>query len=196
MPFTGITGNFNFWKEENRQKYLSTNAAYKTAASDATTYACAATRAALTATTATFANATYNAAVCDVAAHAVHAIYATNAADVAAYAAYAVDIYASCAAAPGYNNIDLKPFILSDFETIQKKESAKNISTDFYGEIWNNFLKALAAEGCVFWGELYKNIFNNGLKANLKDAKRRMSVPKKIQEQGAAVVAKFLQEIE
>ena len=65
-----------------------------------------------------------------------------------------------------------------------------------YGIIWDTFQQALEIEGCFYWGRLYKDIFEKSFKVDEEALNRRMNVPKEIQEQGAAVVAHYLEELE
>jgi hypothetical protein len=45
---------------------------------------------------------------------------------------------------------------------------------------------------CVYWIELYLNIFKNRFKLDNEELKHRLSVPKEIQKQGSKAVADFL----
>jgi len=98
-------------------------------------------------------------------------------------------------------NIDLKTTILEDMRIIRyngmatpwTKEVTFKSKLDLYGNIWDNFLKALADEGCSYWGHLYKNIFERSFKMNKNELEQRMTVPKEIQEQGASAVSHYLE---
>jgi len=101
----------------------------------------------------------------------------------------------AAAAYANVSRIDLESIILQDLRTIQGKDGP-HISTEFYGKIWEDFQKALEAEGCAYWGKLYKSIFDNEFVLDQEALARRMNVPKEIREQGATAVANFLEEME
>ncbi len=175
LPFLGNRGNFDFWDVRIRQKHLyavfyalDVNAAR--AVDDAARAVDDAARAADT--YAEYAADTYD----DDADDAADAAYASANAYTAYTAAYAAaytaainaygagdtaDISAKAARAANIQRIDLTSIILQDLETFQEKERS-SISTDIYGEIWDHFQKALAKEGCAYWGNLYQQIFANG----------------------------------
>ena len=139
------------------------------------------------------------------------AVNAANAANAAAYAANDsaeniaanANIYADAADAAyavvhlaSQNNMKLEPIIFQDLYSIQNRMGeTKGDPTDFYGEIWENFQKALEAVGCAYWGQLYKSIFDVGLVLDLDALKRRINVPNEIRQQGATSVAIFLEEL-
>jgi len=191
LPFLGIKGNFNFWDINDRQKHLyailyalDVNAAYSAGVvrgADATK-AYSAAMAAYSA-----AKAAYSAAV--------------DAADAAAYAAKAysaaVDAAdAACSAADAKNKSNFYSIILGELTAIINNELIDPPKIDFYGEVWGNFEKALATEGCAYWGRLYKEIIENGLIAEPEALRRRMNVPAEIRARGAAAVANYLEELE
>ena len=247
LPFLGSDGNFNFWKKNDKQKYiysvfsaLDVNAfsvdadvSFDYANAAATTAATAAASAIAVTTTANSA-ATYDGTATSAAFAFAHATAnytaaaasgACSCASSAASCSICSDSYltvdrgvhcASCsvtAAAAGFEvlfaffalsgnikaaikeNMNLESIILQDLNTIQKKGVWKNQYklTDLYREIWDNFQKALDAEGCAYWGQLYKCIFDDGLKLDSKALAKRMNVPKEIREHGAAAVANYLE---
>ncbi len=219
LPFLAINGNFNFWDEQNRKNHIysifyaldisvssvAANTAYDAAnaanaaahdvvhfvdynaANDATyvvayAVANAANVAANTANTADFA-----------AANAAYA--AANAANHTTNAANIADLVIGKASDYAPKRIKIESIILQDLKYLQGgKEQFTSI--EWYGVIWYNFQKALEAEGCAYWGKLYKNIFDNQFIMDKEALKRRLSVPKEIQAQGAAAVASYLEEIE
>ncbi len=149
------------------------------------------------------------------AAHSAADVVATDAAHSAAYtaasAAYAAayvssftytiaKAYAAAAAADAYGasvfNAEgiyesFSSIILQDLITLQ--ENGKElVSAESYGKIWENFQKALKVEGCTYWGDLYKCIFDDDFVLDKKALERRMNVPAEIREQGAASVANYL----
>ena len=67
---------------------------------------------------------------------------------------------------------------------------------EIYGEVWDNFQRALEKEGCSYWGRLYKDLFDNSFKVDEKALALRMNVPSEIQKQGAARVAMYLERLE
>lgn len=69
--------------------------------------------------------------------------------------------------------------------------------THIYGPLWDNFQKDLKTNGCVYWAEFYKNVFNSGIGAsiNKKLLERHISVPDGIKAEGAASVGRHLDEL-
>lgn len=126
--------------------------------------------------------------------YAAAAKVAKAADDAAADAAYA----AAEAANGTEKKIDLESIFLKDLHTIQNNGEGGDPHklTNLYGELMDNFQKALDAEGCLYWGRLYKSIFDAGFKWEPEKIRGRASVPKEIQEQGAASVATYLEESE
>ena len=193
LPFLGSNGNFNFWNKKDRQKYIY--AVFY--ALDFNAYAAVAYAAdAYTAAAAAYAADAYAVAAAAYAYAAAYAVDATaDAADATAVAGYAVDSAAYAVAAN--KNMNLEPIILQDLNTIQNKRwAAQHKLTDLYGEIWDNFQKALESEGCAYWGQLYKRIFDSGFVLDPEALERRINVPKEIRENGAAAVANYLEELE
>jgi hypothetical protein len=100
------------------------------------------------------------------------------------------DIFAS-------NNMNIQSRMLQDLDIVQNKRGVnKRELTDFYGKFWDNFQKALEAEGCAYWGQLYKRVFENGLVMEPEDLEKRLNIPNEIREQGLAAVANYLEELE
>lgn len=130
---------------------------------------------------------------------------ASYAADAAAYAAAAIDTiaayaddsaaaaaYASTIAAK-YYKINLEGIILNDITYIKTNSYAElNNDVSIYGRVWDDFQDGLKALGCSYWGELYAHIFENRFIQDKEYLKRRVFVPREIQEQGAEAVAKYL----
>jgi len=93
----------------------------------------------------------------------------------------------------------MQNILLTDIKEIKNKIKISNNDLKWYGEIWDNFQKVLKKESCKYWGDLYKDIFEKSFELNELDKealKRRMNVPKEIQEQGATAVAAYLVELE
>jgi GTPase SAR1 family protein len=198
LPLLGDNGNFNFWDIEKRQKYiysifyaLDINAADYADFADHTDDAAKAAFNAAEALDA--ANYTNNDDVAYIAN--VTALFAANVAYTNSdyYSAHnAVNVITS---AKNKKNIDIESLILKDLRILQGRKK-QHISTELYGKMWDNFQKALKAEGCGYWGKLYKNIFDNQLVLDQKALKTRLNVPIEIRKQGAAAVAILLEEIE
>jgi len=97
-------------------------------------------------------------------------------------------------------NFDIKfqiqEIILEDLKKIKEGEKAFNHDLSIYGAVWDNFQKALANEGCSYWGRLYQAIFENSFQLDYEALERRMNVPVAIQEQGAEEVARYLEAFE
>jgi len=199
LPFLGCEGNFYFWEKNEMQKHLyavfyaldvSAAFSFLTPISGAV-----ANRAADAANDAAPFPTPYAAVIATAnSAAAAAEVIAANSVTDAANAAHAAD--AACTSATN-SSFDFKPIILSDLENIrnQQKNSQAN-QTNLYVKIWDNFQKALEAEGCGYWGRLYKNIFDNGFELDQEALERRMSVPEEIRVQGAAAVARYLEELE
>ena len=155
--------------------------------------------------------------VYDAAKDADAAKAAAYAAKDAAYAAIARDAYHTYAAAvnAAYNAAnasatykkyaaDAKAYYMRDIliEDIKSIRDSKRISDKglrIYGRVWDNFQIELKKVGCEYWGNVYKEIFENNFEFNqktLKELENRMRVPKSVQEQGAARVAAYLEAIE
>ncbi len=215
LPFLGSDGHFNFWKEEERQKHLYAifYALDFSAAHDATDVYVA--YAAYVARTSASASASaYAAAVAaNAAANAAVAVYAAANAATANNIADAVNsaAAASYAASADSKTNHLESIIFNDLEIIKnssigkrhlfaflykEEEEKKAFPTFSYGETWDNFQKALAAEGCAYWAKLYKGIFADGFVLDSEALKTRLNIPKEIQEQGAAKVAAYLEAME
>lgn len=193
LPFLGGSGSFNFWNKKYRQKYIYAifyALDLNSALTDADAYDAQA-----------HANAYVDAYTAYAAAYEDEDDVATIAITAASYTIANTNAYAAATAATyAYDaankiNINLESIILQDLRTLQGKEG-QHISTELYGELWDSFQKALEAEGCVYWGKLYKSIFDNEFVLDQKALERRMNVPKEIREQGAAAVANFLEEME
>jgi GTPase SAR1 family protein len=96
-----------------------------------------------------------------------------------------------------YYNIDLLYILLDDIFNIKnnKHEHFHN-DVKIYGEIWDNFQKALKNIGCEYWGNLYNNTFKNKFYLDRDALADRLSVPREIQKQGAKAVADYLTNVE
>lgn len=207
LPVLGGRGSFEFWKRNKKQRNIGVvffvlDISAACATTDAPAYAVA-------------VDATDAADAADAEADAAYAAAYTvaGAADAATYAAYDADsdvapgyaagAYADARAAARaaqaayYYDINLTEVILNDLQLI-KKESPElsEFPIANYGEVWPNFISALEAEGCGYWGRLYQSIFENGFKLDQEALKRRINVPREIRAEGAARVAAYLEELE
>jgi len=93
-------------------------------------------------------------------------------------------------------NIDLSDILRDDLNHINKIGYNFHNDISIYGMIWSNFQKSLNNLGLEYWGNLYANIFENKFELDKEDLKRRLNVPKEIQEQGAKAVTDYLINIE
>ena len=204
LPYLGSNSNFNFWKKTERQCHIytmfyaldfNTSDPISTGKAAADAYAAASAisgisdgKASLVSTnaalTVAYAVDAFNALIDNNINAAV--TFATAAARDAIAAAYANDKI----------NNELKAILLEDLKNIQNNEKGHSVHIELYGEVWDNFQNALEKEDCSYWGRLYKNIFNDELSFSKKNFNWRTSVPKEIEEQGAAKVANYLEELE
>ncbi len=205
LPFLGCNRNFDYLTGTVRQRHLysifyaldfnkaNTASAIFPAFSTSTIAKTNAIQAAFAASTAAFAYTDASSAEdC-----ALAAAFAVDSVTDAAFAADSFTAAAKAATAAAKNNIDLEIILLSDLEKIKQDGGNYNVrTTDLYGVIWDNFQNALEAEGCGYWGKLYQTIFDNGFALDQEALQRRMTVPKEIQDQGAAAVANYLEELE
>ncbi len=210
LPFLGSRGDFNFWNYKDRLKHIysvlyaldvsvytgaiaaydstdrvaAVNAAANTAAGYAAGYAAA--KAGCAAAKVGYDGAFEN-------TYTYTYPYPATSSTVAAIATAA---YAADAAAA--NNMNLESKILRDLYAIRDKAEHKyqRKPSDLYGNVCGNFLKALNAEGCAYWGRLYENIFESGFVLDQEALERRLNVPLEIKEQGAGAVANYLEELE
>jgi len=136
------------------------------------------------------------------AARADAAAYAAaDDADAAARAAAADAADAARAAASiaiNYDRvIELRRVILEDLSHIKEGTYDKfDNNLSMYGDVWDNFQKALNDAGCGYWGRLYETIFESRFHFDQVALKMRLSVPAEIKEQGAKAVADYLEEME
>ena len=201
LPFIGVEGNFNYWKEKDREKYLytlfqalDTNKYYSNAIDVAANTTAAAD--------ATVAIAKANVAVTDAVVAAAIAFATATAAAIAATNivtdASVVNVIVTAVGAVDIAKYEMQNILLSDIKAIQKGNTVfnNNLDLEWYRKIWDNFQQALEKEDCKYWGDLYKNIFENNFKLDEEALERRMNVPKEIQEMGAAAVAIYLENLE
>ena len=196
LPFLGYKGHFDFWKEKDTQKHLYSIFYALDTISAATT------RTHTTTTAAVVANAAASAAaaagttfIFDVAATATYAARVAAANTATSVAAYAFDTAYHASHAPkAPKAMDLKKIIQQDLKDI-KSNKGPQISIASYGEAWGNFQRALKSVGCEYWGVWYQDLFENNFEFDREELKRRINVPEEIKEQGAAVVANYMEEL-
>ena len=216
LPFLSADGNFNFWiinDDDKRQRYLFSvlraldAAVFVSANTGANTYAAIAADDTDIVNYDTAYAARANAYTVYAAHDAARAAY--NAVDAAAHAAAHADDAAGYAThAPHYvttithivntkQEIDLRQILFEDLENIKTgKQNFKN-DTSMYGELWNNFQKALHDLGCEYWSEWYAKVFAKGFILDDKDKEEiriRLNAPDEIMAQGATAVACYIRE--
>lgn len=96
------------------------------------------------------------------------------------------------------NNINshMEELIFEDLENIEKGYPIRKNNIEQYKNIWNDFQCLLQKEDCLYWGKLYKTIFDNGFVLNINDLNRRIMLPVEIKNQGATGVAHYLEALE
>ena len=171
-----------------------------TSASASAAAASAATSAYATTTAAASSASAATAAAAATAAYAASAAYAAFADADAAYASDAASATAAfaasyAAASKSDKGQEMIAAIWHDLEAAQGKTTLP-LSVDLYGGVWENFQQALAAEGCVWWGRLYQQIFDDALVLSYEALERRLNIPEEIRERGAAEVGKYLEDLE
>ncbi|NOQ28062.1 MAG: hypothetical protein GQ564_22090 [Bacteroidales bacterium] len=197
LPYLGMDGNFNFWNNKDKQKHIY-------AILNAMDFVAAAFTASVSDDNATAASDVVDNATATAASDVVDNASASFASYASAYASIAFStsnnvayIYAAYAAegAASADQLNLKPVILQDIKSIYVG-GRQIISAAIYGQIWDNFQKALKDEGCTYWAKLYQEIFDNNFEMDREALGRRMNVPEEIRKQGAAAVGNYLEELE
>ncbi|MDR0288207.1 MAG: hypothetical protein LBI03_10965, partial [Clostridiales bacterium] len=216
LPFIGVRGNFEFWERNKRQKYLgdvlstidyivftntcAANAAdYATnAAADyanvATDYADAATAAAAAADyAAAAANAAADYANVNATDYAACATAAATAAAAAA-AAYATEDYATNVAIFQWDTYSkFRKYLIKLFTSIRDNMPLPEFNAhEFYGGIYDNFLKALKDVGCEYWANIYEHVYSNNFEFDEVELRLRLQAPDSVREEGAAAIAKHM----
>lgn len=210
LPCVILNSNIINWNEKDRQKYLysvfhALDVCYYYRTPEFSYDACKATKAANNARAfdkryikkdckSELADA---AAIASAAANAVDALRAeaTNFDRRAEERAKKTKEYAADAAEnAAFRNI-LQSIIIEDMQILllQKEDEKLKFNTDMYAECWVKFQQELDNVGCAYWGNLYKNIFDNSFELDKDELQRRMNVPESIQQDGAAAVARYLE---
>ncbi|MCL2323819.1 MAG: ADP-ribosylation factor-like protein [Oscillospiraceae bacterium] len=201
LPFIGVRGNFDFWKEKDRKKnllalfwaldvtvYNRYNTIVRFADSEIaqiaeTTQIVEATRTAQI--YALVVNTTISSSTSTTDASAI--AFAVSAATFAISSVGAID------KSYVYYQKNMKNVLLTDIKDIQNGHAITNNDINWYGKIWESFQKALAEENCSYWGDLYRQMFKDAFVLDEISLQRRLNVPNEIKEQGAAVVASYLE---
>jgi small GTP-binding protein len=207
LPFIGAIGNFDYWKERNRLAFLykvlnaidsavALDTTAQLSANDAFKAACSANGAAIEAATA----ATYaaSAVAATINKHGPNVTQIVTSATITAIGATVntAYYYGSKYIHPTCK-INLSKIILEDISYIKSDEDDKfNNDVGLYGDVWDNFQKALNDIGCGYWAKLYDNIFKNRFQIDKDVLFLRLSVPHEIKEQGAKAVADYLEQME
>ncbi len=202
LPFFASTGSFEYFGGNQLQNHIYTvfHLLDMTIAVDKPNDSAAANMGVAAAADAAVGNVAFYVIVA--AYRAARVAEAVNDADRSTAIAQAVEAFQRATATAARNakkKIDIESVILHDLNTIQERDNNKNIQpedTHVYGDIWDNFLKALAAEECAYWGQLYQRIFDNGFVLDIDASEKRVNVPKEIKKLGAAAVANYLEELE
>jgi len=192
LPFLGVTENFNYWNGKKIQENLfSVFNALDVAYAYVFDYSSNSTD------IISFSDAVYAASYASTYATATYATYVADAADLAytTYFAYADLCHTNWEL--GEYKEDFQQKILITLDALKSKDNKKiplfeNIPNPFL----NSFIESLYAVGCGYWAELYKKLFANNLimdDSDIKELKRRLSVPKAIRKKGATAVGKWLQ---
>lgn len=213
FPFIGSQGNFNYWDEKDRQNFLYSviflnDVILLIMAKLNTSRAVIAARAAIAARGA-IADRGARAGRADIdAARAARAARAVIDASIAAIDAAidstrdatrdavrdAVRATRAAIAVRNFSNI-FKKRILNDLKKIKQNQKIE-FSKELYDEIFSNFLNALKKEGCGYWANIYKSIYENKYNFISENIMQRIEVPNEIKAKGAAEVGVYLEEFE
>ncbi|MCL2224695.1 MAG: hypothetical protein FWB96_06990 [Defluviitaleaceae bacterium] len=209
LPFLSCEQEFNYLEKPNKQQYLlslfcaidiasaftlnnfNTSQIINTASSSAKNVKSVSTSA-----VATTAATTYGTAV-------AYAFYDSIQDESATYATAAATAIIDAAinafvTIVGDTNIseNIKSIIFNDIDSIEKNSECQlNNDVSIYGQIWHDFLKVLKELDCVYWSNLYENLFANGFVVVESELRRRFNVPDETREQGAAAVGIYLENL-
>jgi len=203
LPFIGISGNFNLWKESDKLKHLYAvinvidNIAVNRSADNvisANNNVNAPLVAADIASAAALFTGNITASVADAAAYAyTYAALAVTGA--IAHADSMMYKYANIAAlaTDAAANKKWHHIILKDISDIKsdKYNELNNNTDDLYGVVWKNFQEMLKNLGCAYWGELYEKIFKDRFQLDKEKLEKRLKVPSEIKNKGAKAVADY-----
>ena len=217
IPFLSIKRGFGYWSETERQKHLlsiftAIDAFYIRAndidSSEGDNFYTASKAAYAFADAYASANSNVYSSVANVAKAArtcaiAHSYaYAderketlNNAAYTSAYYAIfsCVSSFADKVSADNNSKEIIQKIILDDMKIIKTGEQPLfNNDVNVYGEIWQNFLTDLCEHDCEYWADIYCDYFKNGFVMDEEELQRRLGVPDKIRERGAAAVADYV----
>lgn len=88
------------------------------------------------------------------------------------------------------------------FENVLDKMLCKNSSsTNFnyfkiYGDIWSSFQNALQKAGFLYWNKLFTDYYTSQKGFDLQSVQKRINIPEEIKSKGAARVSQYLEEME
>lgn len=92
---------------------------------------------------------------------------------------------------------DFINILIDDLHKIKNNQPLDKVNPkEFYGKVWIYFINLLNKEKCGYWGRVYEKIFKSGFDINLEELERRLNVPESIRDEGAAAVARYLEELE
>lgn len=229
LPFLSVERNFDYWKEENKQKNLF-SIFYSIDISVAVNYSEPAVKNVRTVMSSLPAvenaaseaintintnNLLTNNGKIKNAFKTVHSetAYAANAVAKAvtfairAVAKYAIEGDSSDATvnaanttymvAHGLHINEFEKIIYSDIDNIYNNKITEfNNDITIYGQIWFNFQKDLKKTGCIYWMNLYQDLFANKFYIDTKKLLLRVKIPIEIREMGAQSVGEWLEDAE
>jgi len=89
------------------------------------------------------------------------------------------------------NKCPMEELLLDDFYYVQGMCQLPDISY-IYGDVLENFYKALIFEGCEYWANFYQKVINNGLDIDIDEVDKRLNIPREIRAVGASAVGEYL----
>lgn len=195
LPFLGVEGNFNLWREGEQHKHLLSilRAIWVVGINDTTAVYNSALRVSI-------ANRDFITADA-LATHAVlPACYAAEAAwihvDNCSNASYYAAEAAHCAEyAASFCGIDITLILLQDLDTIKSGGRNFHKDTTIYGKVWSNFQKALSDIDCTYLGKWYAALFLSGLILSDEDEQKirfLINMPTDIYFEGSNAVEEYL----
>jgi len=202
------------WANDHPRKHL-TYASKTAKAADAAAHAA---RSADTATAAAnaiavpFKATTAAKATVTAAFHAANATYAANAARAAntaddAAITYAADVAANTADAAYNANIIVShdkyimpngiiDAMIDDIKLIKEgKSDTLEGKLDLYGGIWEKFKITLTDLKCGYWFEIYEQALSSNFNINRSELLLRLDIPDDVKDHGAAIVAKYMEDM-
>ena len=202
LPYLGAKGHFDFWMQsqnrDDRQKHLLAVFRSLDMFDNDECYSIA-EDVALSANNA--ANAATKADAADIADVVFASAYSAYATYEYSDSGYGDDAYVAINAAINVGDwfgVDMRAIINQDLATIKSGHRNFQSNTNIYGEIWDNFQKALRDVGCEYWGEWYAALFANEFildDADVAEIEVRLNAPEEIKKQGAKAVANYMEQL-